>query len=156
MPFSALGGRHADISWSMDKSPSFSHHDDPLDRWSGYEATEESGVTRGWDPNLDLNETQQREAKQQHEKWVEDGGPFDSRNRLGPLKPHTVMVTAREGPKPATHSYVRIKDEKAYTGPDATDGYCAKTGNAVSPLQPRARMSCCPHAQVLRATSIFA
>ena len=90
------------------------HHKDPLSRWSGYSATREAGVTRGWMPNLAIEQAEQKQAKQMHQKWVEQNGPADSRNRLGPLKPHDMLVTARVRRPSAVHLFDETKEIKAY------------------------------------------
>lgn len=81
------------------------------DRWGGYDKLDVPEMERGWMPkqrtggtlHLGSGQETQRRARQKKNsldvvvgsRWLQNG-PGEPRNRIGPLKPHYVMVTARK------------------------------------------------------------
>jgi len=144
MPFSTLDG-----DWPRDPKASggvgeqgctFANAGSELDRWKGFPETREAGVERGWMPKQRAGFVTQRKARQKKDqhgatvgaRWIRDGAA-DNRNRIGPLKPHYMLVTER-GRRPSIEArftgYERLQDPHSEDG----SGYkmpemVSRTGN---------------------------
>jgi hypothetical protein len=108
----------------------FSHSTADKERWNGYEEIGDSGVDRGWMPQQRITEAAQKASKAADAPWIA-AGAADERNRLGPLKPHDVLVTARGDitPIPPAFEDTGHGAGALYPGPYTNDGLVAQTNS---------------------------
>ena len=114
----------------------FTHSTADKARWNGYEETVEPAFDRGWKPTQTITEAANKAAKAADAPWIA-AGAADERNRLGPLKPHDLLVTAREDVTPIPPVFedtVHRADGSRrtldfYPGPYTNDGLVGQTNN---------------------------